>query len=1241
MISRNIIRSLFSIKVNQLFHFVFVLTLFAAASGMLAAHEARAATFTVTNTFDCLMIIVPCEGGLRRAIADANSNPGADTIVFNIPGAGVQSIVLESGVLEITDPVFIDGWSQGGAGYTGPPLIEVTAPPSQSATGPGLIINTNSSTVRGLVLNGFKTAVQTPPLPTIYADGIRINGNNNTILGCYIGTTANGQAASSNQGDGIYINGNDNVIGGITAGARNVISGNGTSSSDRAGIRINGNDNRVEGNYIGVRADGFTGQGNFKYGIVIIGDHNRIGGLPFGDVMRGNVISGNGLGGIKIGDVGLFGAVVPGNSNDIQGNHIGVGANGSTGVGNNGIGVLIQKGSFNLIGGVLLGELPLGGNTIRNNLSQGVAIGGDTENQRNRVSLNSIHSNGNPTSLLGIDLFSGTGFGITPNDDCDTDEGVNSLQNFPVIDSAISFDGNTTITGLLDSHADKTYTVEFFHSTTRDPSGFGEGRTYLGTRSIAISRPGCTASFNATFSEPVTPGHFITATATDPSGNTSEFSQSLVVVASLLQFNAASYNAAENGGNATITVTRMGSTLNAASVTYATVPGGTAQGGTDYASTSGILLFETGETSKTFTVPIFDDNVFEGNETVNLTISGLTGAGVALSSPSTAVLTIVENEAQPTISINDVSLMEGNAGAKTFTFTVMLSGASTQTVSVTYATADGTATAPIDYSATGNTLTYTAGQTSKTVNVFVNGDPGGEPDETFFVNLTNPTNAPIADGQGLGTILNDDNCLNSINPTNVNATAVGGTGSVSVTSGCAWTAVSNAVWITVTSGSTGSGNGTVGYSVAANTGAARIGTITIAGQIFTVNQAGTTPTPTPSPTPAIVTTPPGTDVNVQGNGVSVTFSEVTIGGTTTIAPIDPNSVGSVPSGYAIFGSSVAFEITTTAGITPPIDLCFNLPAVNDPVAFGNLRVLHNENGLLVDRTLSHEFATRTICARTTTLSPFLVAQATQNPIDTTHLFVLQHYRDFLNREPDAAGLQFWSNEIDGCGIDLQCREVKRINVSAAFFLSIEFQETGFLVYRFFKSAYGDATSPGVPGTVPIVRYQGFLPDTQALGEGVEVGIGDWQQKLETNKQAYALAFVQRQRFIDAFPLSLTPAQFVDLLNQRAGGVLDTAERAQLIDELTANNTGVGRASVLRRVAEDSNLRQAELNRAFVLMQYYGYLGRNPDDVPDTNFGGWKFWLDKLNQFNGNFIQAEMVKAFIFSGEYRDRFFTQP
>jgi hypothetical protein len=261
-----------------------------------------------------------------------------------------------------------------------------------------------------------------------------------------------------------------------------------------------------------------------------------------------------------------------------------------------------------------------------------------------------------------------------------------------------------------------------------------------------------------------------------------------------------------------------------------------------------------------------------------------------------------------------------------------------------------------------------------------------------------------------------------------------------------------------------------------------------------------------------------------------------------------------------------------------------------------------------------------------------------NKIDDPQFFVAQHYRDFLNREPDPSGLAFWVNEITSCGTNLQCLEVKRINVSAAFFLSIEFQETGFLVYRFYKAAYGNL--PGAP--VPVGLSE-FLPDTQQIGQGVAVGIGDWQTKLENNKNAFAAAFVMRPSFTAAYVTSLTPAQFVDLLYANAGVISPAAaERTAAINEFGgAGNTvdNAARARALRRVAENSILRQQELNRAFVLMQYFGYLRRNPNDPPEAglNFDGYNFWLDKLDQFKGNFVDAEMVKAFITSGEYRRRF----
>jgi hypothetical protein len=263
-----------------------------------------------------------------------------------------------------------------------------------------------------------------------------------------------------------------------------------------------------------------------------------------------------------------------------------------------------------------------------------------------------------------------------------------------------------------------------------------------------------------------------------------------------------------------------------------------------------------------------------------------------------------------------------------------------------------------------------------------------------------------------------------------------------------------------------------------------------------------------------------------------------------------------------------------------------------------------------------------------------------NVIDDAQSFVCQHYHDFLNRQPDAPGLAFWTNQITSCGADQACQEGRRINVSASFFLSIEFQDTGYLVERIYKAAYGDATSTSTfPSPhqlpVPVVGLNEFLSDTGKIGREVIVGQGNWQQQIENNKQAFTAEFVTRARFTSAYPSSMTAAQFVDALNFNAGNPLSQSERDQLVSDLSTN--AKTRAQVLRQIAEDPDLKSSEFNRAFVLMQYFGYLRRNPNDPQDTDYTGYDFWLTKLNQFDGNYINAEMVKAFITSIEYRQRF----
>jgi hypothetical protein len=248
------------------------------------------------------------------------------------------------------------------------------------------------------------------------------------------------------------------------------------------------------------------------------------------------------------------------------------------------------------------------------------------------------------------------------------------------------------------------------------------------------------------------------------------------------------------------------------------------------------------------------------------------------------------------------------------------------------------------------------------------------------------------------------------------------------------------------------------------------------------------------------------------------------------------------------------------------------------------------------------------------------ADSESNPIDKREFFVRQHYLDFLNREPDTEGFQFWVGQIQAAceaqPFQAECIE-QRVNVSGAFFLSIEFSETGFLVYRLHKASFGS-----------LPRFIPFLRDTQEVGRDVVVGRSGWEQLLEQNTQRLLAEWVERTDFKAKYD-ALTNEQYVDALNVNTGNSLTALERNALVAGLNAAT--LTRADVLRQVAENVEFSRKESSPAFVLLQYFGYLRRDPD-LP-----GYEFWLNKLNEFGGDFRRAEMVKAFILSTEYRTLF----
>jgi parallel beta-helix repeat protein len=347
-------------------------------------------------------------------------------------------------------------------------------------------------------------------------DGVRIIGSdNNTVQGNYIGTNPAGTSDLGNGEDGVDIAGTNqapNVIGGPTGttpggactGACNVISGN-----NSRGINIQLWGHMVQGNYIGTNAAGTAAIGNSAHGIWIQSLNSVIGGS---NPEERNVVSGNGINGV----------LLAWHNNTVKGNYIGTTSNGLNPLGNGTSGVLVAGGiTGNVIGGAVAGE----GNTIAYNVGSGVglanSLGSDPTNTR--ITRNSTYSNGG----LGIDLNVD---GITANDAGDADTGPNNRQNFPVLTVASFGGGLTTIDGSLNSTANTQFTIEFFHSDACDASGNGEGHTFLGQTVVTTDGAG-NINFGPSFSTG-TPlnGRLLTATATNPTGNTSELSTCIPAV---------------------------------------------------------------------------------------------------------------------------------------------------------------------------------------------------------------------------------------------------------------------------------------------------------------------------------------------------------------------------------------------------------------------------------------------------------------------------------------------------------------------------------------------------------------------------------------------------------------------------------------------------------------------------------------------------------------------------------------
>ncbi|MEW6127039.1 MAG: C25 family cysteine peptidase [Acidobacteriota bacterium] len=862
--------------------------------------NATTATFVVNSTGDGADANTAdgvCNDGagnctLRAAIQQANATAGADTIQFAI-GTGAQTISPVSTLPAITGTLTIDGTTQ--PGFAGSPIIEVNGngiDPIFVASGLSINATATGSVVKGLVINRFAAYgivvqasncrvegnfIGTNLAGTLASpnseSGVLLSGASNTVIGGtttgtrnvisgngnngvllfgattsanriegnFIGINATGNAIVSNGGDGVLISfdAHDNIVGGTTSGARNIISGNANGVHIVAGASST-HHNLVQGNYIGTDVTGSFSLGNLFRGVDIFGgNNNTIGGTG----ASRNVISGNNLEGVIINQPDAT-------ANKIQGNYIGLAANGVSPLGNRVAGAQILNGAHdNLIGGTGAGE----GNIIAFNgtattTSAGIFVNGHTaaaQTTNNAILNNTFFSN----LGLAIDLC-GSGScanpdGVTANDSGDGDAGANDVQNFPILTSANTLaSGDTNIQGSLNSTASTNFRLEFFYSNSCDASGNGEGQNYLGSTNVTTNAAG-NVNFNATFATLIPPGSSVTATATRINGavfeSTSEFSPCITSLG--LADLAITINDSPDPVNVgsqlaySITVTNNGPSTASNVVVTDNLPSTLVF--TNCQSTNGGVCGGTGN-NRTVTFASL-----AANTSATITINALVNCGVLNN-------TSIGNTASVSSSTPDNSTANNLATATTL---ALNPGFNISPTSQDFPQNGGQGTVAV----TGPTgCSFTAVSNDAWITILsIN---ASAVNFSVAVNNTgiNRTGTMTIGGNTFTVNQSGTPCTYTLTPTSVNLNSEAQSGSVDLTTGngCSWKVVSQDSWITITSEAVGSGNGTTTFTVEANaTGATRIGTIEfitlgsasptgsapaqVANEGFTITQAGT------------------------------------------------------------------------------------------------------------------------------------------------------------------------------------------------------------------------------------------------------------------------------------------------------------------------------------------------------------------------------------------------------------------
>ncbi|HVS31410.1 MAG TPA: BACON domain-containing protein [Thermoanaerobaculia bacterium] len=807
-------------------------TVFLLVAIVLFPSLLAAAAFEVTTTAD------GGSGSLRQAILDANGNPGPDLILFNIPGSGVQTITVLSALPTITDPVEINGYSQPGSapnsqlvGNDATLLIEVNG---NGGAYHGFVVTAGVSMISGLAINRFGDA-------GFAANAIILrDGGDNFITGNFIGTDATGTIDLNNRGGGVFIdNSPRNVIGGSSSLDRNIILGNanpaihtpvpnGSDPGDFAG------GNRIQGNYIGADATGLNVLGGT--GIFLSNPGNLVGGTSLG---TRNVIATRFLPAIQLDENGAH-------DNRIQGNFIGVTANGLAALGGANRGISIERGSNNLIGGTTAGArnvIVASSGAISISGVNGVADG-------NVVQGNFIGTNAAGTAVLPAGGSAGTGVHI--------DSSVNNLI------------GNSTA-GARNVIAGFSIGVNISTSFPVATGNVVQGN-YIGTNAAgnaALPNGHGVAITSGSGSQPTT-GNFIGAAFTGAgnviSGNGIGVfvsgGDSNTIEGNLVGLGADRVTPLGNTGHGVVVGSGIGNSIRLNSIFF---NGGL---GIDLGG-DGVTANDPGDAdsgaNNLQNYPVVTSVSSDG---VTTTISGTLN-----STPSTGFLVDLYSNASCDASghgegqthLGSTSVLTDAGGNAAFSFVASTLLASGHVVTATATDAAGNTSefsacrsaSSCSFAISPQSAAFPAGGGSGQVDVMTSaGCEWTATSNADWITITNVSADAVTysvasnDGpQRTGTmtiaeqtftVTQDAGCAFSISPVSEHFTAAGGTGSVNVSTaaGCDWTAVSNDLWITIQMGSNGSGSGTVNYSVGANDGASRSGTMTIAGQTFTVEQDG-------------------------------------------------------------------------------------------------------------------------------------------------------------------------------------------------------------------------------------------------------------------------------------------------------------------------------------------------------------------------------------------------------------------